>query len=435
MKIELKETIGCKKKLFVEVERERLDTETKNAVNKLRREVQIPGFRKGKAPDSLIIRRFGALVQEEAVKAMIPKVLKEMYESEGLKPAGEPEISDLKIGEDSTVSFVAGVEELPEIDIEGFKGLVVTREVLEVTDENVENALERYRQMRSVQKEVDREVREGDIVVVNIQRLDSAGLPIIGDKITGQVVSLDGKSSPSPDFDSQVIGMKKGDHRVVRFTYDETIDNPNLAGTTEVNDVEIVQIYENIVPELDDDFAKSFGDYADLADLREKTRKYLAGQYEYNSERKLRSSLIDEFVRQYPFEVPGGMVEKIMTTELKKLRESRPEEQIDENTYHNQIRPDAVRAVQGYLILEKVKEKQNIEVTKEEIAERLELIARLESINERELRRRYIKEGRLDDVRDEIAGNKAYKWMESVADIRVETAQRTPKPSRIITPR
>ncbi|MFA6471778.1 MAG: trigger factor [Candidatus Latescibacterota bacterium] len=435
MKIELKETVGCKKKFFVEVEHERLDTESKNAVNKLRREVLVPGFRKGKAPDSLIIRRFGAAIQEEAVKTVIPQVLKEMYESEGLKPAGEPEISDLKIEEDSTVSFTVEVEELPVIDTEGFKGLVVTKQVLEVNDEDVENSLERYRNMKAVQKEVDREVIKGDIVIVNIQRLDSAGLPVIGNKITGQVVSLDGKSSPSPDFDSQVIGMKKGEHRVVRFTYDETIDNPDLAGTTEVDDVETVQIYENIIPELNDDFAKSFGDYTDLADLREKTKKYIASQYDYNSERQLRSSLIDEFVRQYPFEVPSGMVEKIMTAELKKLRESRPEEQIDENTYNSQVRPDAVRAVQSYLILDEVKEKQNIEVTKEELAERLELIARLEGINEKELRRRYIKEGRIDEVREEISSNKAYKWMESAAEIRVETVERTPKPSKIITPR
>ncbi|MDP2983113.1 MAG: trigger factor [Candidatus Latescibacter sp.] len=435
MKIELKETIGCKKKLYVEVDQERFDAEIKNSVNKLRREVQIPGFRKGKAPDSLLLRRFGPSIQEEAVKGLIPKVLKEMYESEGLKPAGEPEISNLKIGEDSTVSFMVGVEELPAIDIEVFKGLAVTKEALEVTDDDVENTLERYRRMKAVQNEVDREVREGDIVVINLQKLDSSGLPIIGDKLTDQVVALDGQSSPSPDFDRQIAGMKKGDHRVVRFTYDESIDNPNLVGVTEVFDVEIVHIHENIVPELDDDFARSFGNYADLADLREKTRKYLAGQYEYNSERKLRESLMDEFIRQNPFEVPGSMVEKIIHSELKKLRESRPDEQIDEASYRAQVRPDAVRGVQSYLVLEVVKEKQQIEVTKEELAERLELIARLEGVNERELRRRYIKNGRIDEVRDEIALNKAYKWMESVADIRVETAQRTPQPSRIIKPR
>jgi trigger factor len=435
MKIELKETIGCKKKFLVEVERERLDAETKSAVSKLRREIQIPGFRKGKAPDSILMRRFSGSIQEEAVKSMIPKVLEEMYASEGLKPVGEPEISDFKIGDDSVVSFTVGVEELPVVDIESFKGLAVTKEILDIDDEDVENTLERYRQMRAVQKQVDREVRGDDIVIVNIQKLDSAGLAIIGEKLSSQVVRLDGKSSPSPEFDNQIVGMNKGDRRIVRYTYDESIGDPKLAGTTEVVEVEMVQIYENIVPELDDEFAKNFGDYADLADLREKTKKYLAGQYEYNSERKLRSSLIDEFIRQYPFEVPGSMVEKIITSELEKLRESRPEEQIDEKTFRDQVRPDAVRAVQSYIILEKVKEAQNIEISKEELAERLELLSKMEGINEKELRRKYIKEGRLDEVREDIASNKAYKWIESVAEIREEKVERTPKPSRIITPR
>ncbi len=200
---EIKESSGCKKKVHFEVERERFDSEVKTTLKTVKRDIIVPGFRKGKAPEDMILRRFRATVNEETIRSMIPKVMKEAFEEKGIHPWGEPELSDLVFEETGPITFDVTVEEVPEIDIEGFNGISATKEIAAVDDEDVDASLERLRRMRSVQNQVEREVRDGDIIVVNLQKLDAGGLPIIGEKLENHVISLDGRGTPSPDFDSR----------------------------------------------------------------------------------------------------------------------------------------------------------------------------------------------------------------------------------------
>ncbi|MHB9029301.1 MAG: trigger factor [Candidatus Latescibacterota bacterium] len=434
MKSEITERVGCRKKLHVEVEQERLEREVQATLKNLRKEVQIPGFRKGKAPEEMLLRRFGGGIRQEALKEMLPKVLEEVFEAQGIKPVGEPEVSELHLDENAPVTFDVAVEEMPEVDIEAFKTLEVTREVVEVTGEDVEAALERLRRMRAVQEEVDREIRDGDIIIANLQKLDPTGVPIIGDRLENRVIHLDGKSTPSPDFDRQVVGMRKGERRNIRITYDESVDESRLAGTTEGYEVEVMRIYENRLPELTDEFVQSLGGYTDVSDLREKTRAGLVRQYESMSERKLRSALIEEYVRQNPFEVPNSMIERVIHSQMENLKKEYPDEQIDEAALHSRIRPDAVRAVQTYILIEEIKKKQGMEVSRDEVNEQIDKEAQARNINPRELRRTYIKDGLLDDIKNEIAQEKAYDWLKSVVTVKEEVIPREAPQSRIITP-
>ncbi len=364
----------------------------------------------------------------------MPAVMKEAFAEQGIKPVGDPGISDLHFEETGPITFDVTIEELPAIDIEGFRGLEAVKEILEVTDEDVDASLERMRRSRAVQEEVDREARESDILVVNLQKLDSSGVPLVGERVENHVLSLDGRSTPSPDFDRQVVGMKKGDVRKVEFTYDESINNPSLVGVTEAYEVEVLRLFENRLPELNDEFAKTVGSYTDLADLRAKVREGLELQYSRLSGEKLEWSLVDEFIKKNPFEVPNSMVERVVESEIEKVREAHPNEQMDEEAIRSRMRSDAVRSVQTYLITQAIQEAQKIEVSREEVSERLDVLAQAHGVSTRELRRAYIKEGRLDDVKNDILQHKAYAWMESVAVIREEVVPRNTPQSRIITP-
>jgi trigger factor len=434
MKSEITESAGCRKKLHVEVEQERLEREIQTTLKNIRKEVQIPGFRKGKAPEEMLLRRFGGSIRQEALKEMLPKVLEEAFEEQKIQPVGEPAISELHMEENEPVSFNVTVEEMPEVDIEAFKGLEITKEVVEVAKEDVDAALERLRRMHAVQEEVDREVRDGDIIIANLQKLDSTGVPIIGDRLENRVIHLDGRSTPSPDFDRQVVGMRKGERRSIRITYDESVEDSTLAGTTEGYEVEVIRVFENRLPEMTDEFVQNLGGYTDVNELREKTRAGIARQYESMSERKLRSGIIEEYIRQNPFEVPNSMVERVIHNQVDNLKKEYPDEQIDEEAVHSRMRPDAVRAVQTYILLEEVKEKQNIEVSRDEVNEKIDKEAQARNINPKELRRTYIKDGLLDDVKNEIAQEKAYDWLKSVVTIREEVIPREAPQSRIITP-
>ena len=433
-KVEIKEHTGCTRKLCVEIEREQYDRECTVTLKKLKREIQLPGFRKGKAPESMIAKRIPSMLREETIKDLIPKVLREVWESEKINPVGEPTISDLHFEETGPISFTVAVEELPEIDVSGFGNVRVIRGVFEVNDEDVDNALERYRRMRAVQNEVDREAKEGDLLMVNLQKLDSAGVPIIGEKREREVIGLDPEGPFTKDTIDRLIGMKKGDKRDVAFIPKVSNSPDGQAPVAEIYDVEVVQVVEYIIPELTDEFAASTGVYTDLADLREKTRAHLQKQADLRSERKLHADLIDEFIKQDPFEVPDSMVRRIMFSEMENTKKNYPDEQIDEEAFLREIRPDAVRAVQTYLIIEAVKAHNTIEVAREETNARIEELAREYQREPREFRRQLIKDGRIEDIRNTIAQEKVYEWINGQATVTVETIKRSKAESNIIVP-
>jgi trigger factor len=434
MTSEIKEQAGCRKTFHIAIERERFDQDMTATLRKIKRDIQIPGFRKGRAPEAMILRRFHSTIQEETLRDMIPAVIKEVLDERGVHPVGDPAVSDLKFEETGPVEFDVAVEEIQPIDIAGFEGLEVTRENLDVTDGDVAESIERTRRISAVQHDVEREIRQGDIVVANLQKLDQSGVPIIGERMEGQVIHLDGSSTPSPDFDAQIVGMSKGDVRKIRFTYDQSINNPNLVGKTEFYEVEILRVVENVIPDLTDELAKNAGGFENIEAMRAGTREHLTERNTYLTERKLRFSLIDEFIRLYPFEVPGSMVDKILESELESLRNSHPGEQIDEQAVRNRMRPDAVRSVQTYLIIDAVKKAKEFDVTRDEVNARIEQIAQSQNMNPKELRRTYIKEGRLDGIQDDLVQEKVFDWMKSVVRISDVTASREVPESRIITP-
>ncbi|HUT64141.1 MAG TPA: trigger factor [Anaerolineae bacterium] len=433
-KIELRESTGCTKKFHIEIERERFDQEIQSAVKNFKRDVQLPGFRKGKAPENLIIRRFMTSIRQEALKDMIPKVVQEMLDAEGITPVSIPDVSDLEMKESSPVSFMISVEEIPEIDVSGFTGLSVTKEVQEVTNEDVDDELDRIRHMYAKQKEVDRGAREGDILVLNLQKLDYSGVPIIGEKMENHVILLDGQSTPSPEFDTQVLGMKKNEKKTIRFTYDETINNPDIVGMREAYEVVVVKVIENEVPEMNDTFVATLGNFTNLEELRVKTRENLSKQYEANATRKLYLDTIEEFIRQAPFEVPNSMVEKIIQSQIDQIKKSNQDEMFDEKAFRYKIRPDAVRAVQTYLINEAIKKQQGIEVTKEEIDSRIETLAQINDMKPGEMRRKINKDGKYDELINTIAKEKIENWLLEVTSVTNIIVGRQAETSRIVKP-
>lgn len=431
--VEVKETTGCTTVLAVEVEPERVDDQVNATLRRMKQQVQIPGFRKGKAPESMIMKRFGGLVREEAVKDVIPAVLQEVFAEKDITPVGEPQISDFVFGDDGPMTFTVAVEQMPVLSVDGFEGLAVTKEVVAVTDADVDNYLDRLRQSKAEQVDVDRPAQKNDLLVVNLQKLDSSGVPVIGDKMEGHMIALDGQGTPSPEFDEQVIGMSAGDSKTVRFTYDDSIGNKELVGTEEAYEVEVVKVVENRLPELDDAFAKDMGEFSSLDEFREKTRESLAAHNDMMAERKLQETMITEFVKAYPFDVPQSMVERVIASEMENARRYYQGQEFDEQGFRDRMQADAVRAVQNYVIGEAVKEQKQIEVTKEEIDDRLEKLASMNDQSARDVRRELIKSGRFESFRNDIAQEMVYTWMKEAVAITEETIDPASE-SNIVTP-
>ncbi|MFC1607451.1 trigger factor [Candidatus Latescibacterota bacterium] len=432
-KVELKEQVGCTKKLSVEVERERYDSQLSETLKKVKKDIQVPGFRKGKAPESMIRQRFGSVIQEETLRDLIPQILNEVWESEDITPVGEPMLSDVKFDEPDPITFTVSVEETPDIDATLFKNVQATREVFELDDSDVDGALEQYRQMRAEQKEVDRESKVGDVLAVNLQMLDDSGVAIIGEKRENEAIPLDINGPLSEDTINQLVGMKKGDSKPVLFTMKAAPESPDGEQTMRY-DVEVINVVEVVIPELNDEFASSLGVYENLEDMRNKVRENLESRNVSQADRKLQIDIIDEYIKQTPFEVPESMVRRVQASEVEQRKHQQPDAPFDEEAFVQEIRPDAVRAVQTFLIINAVKEQGSIEVSRDEIAERVKAIASGYNMDPKELRRELIKNGRYEEIKDSIAQSKAYEWIQDQADI---TEKKIPKPneeSNIIQP-
>ena len=427
-KSEVIEQTGCTRKLHVEVERERYDQEFAAALKTLKKDLQIPGFRKGRAPESMLLKRYGDAIRSEAIRDIIPKVLGEVLEKEGINPVNEPDISELNAGDDGPITFDVMVEVVPDIDLEVFDGLEVTRQVEKVTEEQVDETVERYRHMRAQRNEVDRETRPTDIVIANMQKLDHSGVPIIGEKYTDQTIPLEtGDGGPSA-LTEQLTGLKAGDRKIVEI--------PAPEGTNEdpaKYEAEIKTVYEYIVPELTDEFAKELGSYEGVEDLKAKVREYLEQQADHAAENALQRAVIEEYVKNAPFDVPDSLVNRVLFSELEKLKGQRRNQPVDEDAYMTQMRPDAVRAVQSYVIIDTIKTKQKLEATADEINERIDQMAQANNMESKQLRRHLIKEGQYNELKDNILQKKAYDWIKNTMTVHEEEIEPGESKSNIIT--
>lgn len=427
-KAEVIEQTGCTRKLHVEVERERFDQEFAVALKTLKKDLQIPGFRKGRAPESLLLKRYGDAIKSEAVRDIIPKVLGEVLEKEGINPVNEPDISDLNLGDDGPITFDVMVEVVPDIDLEVFDGLEVTRQVEKVTDEQVDGTVERYRHMRAERNEVDRETQVSDIVVADMQKLDHSGVPIIGEKYADQTIPLEASDEGQSALTEQLVGLKAGDKKVVDIPAPEGADEESVK-----YEAEIKTVYEYIVPELTDEFAKELGSYEGVEDLKAKVREYLEQQADYAADTSLQRAVIDEYVKSAPFDVPDSLVNRVLFSELEKLKAQRRNQPVDEDAYMTQMRPDAVRAVQTYVIIDTIKDKQKLEATTDEVNERIEQMAQANNMEPKQLRRHLIKEGQFNELKDSIMQRKAYDWIKNTVTIHEEVVEPGENKSNIIS--
>ena len=176
--------------------------------------------------------------------------------------------------------------------------------------------------------------------------------------------------------------------------------------------------------ELNDEFAKSLGGNIQSVDeLKEKSRRDLELQFEYSSRRKLESSIINGFVEKHPFEVPESMIEKVIKSELERIKEDKRSGPVDEKEFREHIRPDAVRAVQTYLIVDTVATQNQIEPGKDEVSDRINGIAAMSGKSPSELRRQMIKEGTYDSVKNDLRELKVYEWLINKVDVSVETVK------------
>ena len=402
--------------LEVQVPAERIDREMNIALRGYQKRLEIPGFRKGKAPLRLIQQRYGPSIRNDVIEDLLPKLMREAAQQTGLAPAGTPRITRLDESEAGGLSFTASIDIWPEVDVQGHEGLRAARLTHEITDDEVEENLQELRRRHASERSVERGLARGDVLIADLQRLDEGGLPIIGDRYEERYFIIGDESAPSPEFDEALIGIEAGAERRVRFQYRQDLPDEELAGTQAHFAVTAREIRERNLPELDDDFAREVGDrFESLADLRDHVRGQLVERWRQLARQKLRSDIIEGLHRANEVELPESLVDSFLESMRRERerqeqgRDADPDQEPAEPTAEE--REAAAARLKTFLIMEGLRKKFPVEVTDEEFESYLTERAGQLGIQLDKLKR----SPRVADLRRDLEEDRIFDHLEALA--------------------
>lgn len=385
MNVKQLEREGSKAKVVVELDSELLESGVNKAYLKARKDIQLPGFRKGKAPRKLIESIYGAHVfYEDGIEEIFPQIYQFAIVEQDLKAIGRPSLSDMQISDDGAVTLTIETDLYPEVTLGQYKGLEVERVEAAVSEEEVEADLDRMARNVASVETVDRPAALGDTANIDFEGFEN-GVAFEGGKGEAYDLKL-GSGSFIPGFEEQVVGMSAGEEKDIDVTFPESYHAKELAGKPVVFHVKVNKVTMDIVPEKDDEFAKDVSEFDTLeelkADLRakklEEKNKAIQSAFENaaveqaaaNTEVELPEALIEEELdRQmnnfaYQLQNSGMSVEqyaKMMGGDLSGMRKA--------------MRPGAEKQARVDVTLEKIKEAENLEASEEEVEAEFQKLA------------------------------------------------------------
>ena len=299
-------TDGLKREYTITVPAGDLEQEITRRLGEIGRQVRLPGFRPGKVPMQILRRRFGPSVRGEVLQSTLQASSAEAISERQLRPALPPKVDILSADEGADLEYKMAVEVLPEIPEPSFADLGIERLVVEVPDEEVDQAIERIAEQQRKSEAVERPAETGDILLVDTEgRIGDQEIPGAGGK-DRQIVL--GAGSSIPGFEDQLVGAAAGDHRKVRVTFPADYAVADLAGKEADFDVDVKEVRRRLPIAIDDELGQAVG-LENLAELRQELRQQLQRDYDAASRLRLKRSLLDKLAEGHDFPVPPGMVD------------------------------------------------------------------------------------------------------------------------------
>ena len=355
------------------------------AYRKNKSKIFVQGFRKGKAPRMIIEGLYGKDVfYEDATDELAPEAFRFGVEQEGLRTVGSPAITDFSVSDDKelTVSFMTAV--WPEVTLGEYKGISAPKAKVEITDEKVDEELERVRRRNARIVTAERPARDGDTAIIDyLGTVD--GVPFEGGKDENHGLVL-GSGTFIPGFEEQVIGMSVGEEKDLTVTFPEDYHGKELAGKEAVFHVKLNDLKEEILPELDDEFAKDVSEFDTLAEYREAIRGRVETVEKDNAESDFQNALIEKACENMTADIPEAMVEDHLDSMVREYDQNMQASGLSLETYlqymgqtmdafRASMRPMAERRAKTEVLLDKIAETEAIEVSEQEIEEEYEKAA------------------------------------------------------------
>ena len=424
--------INTQREIQVEIPADIVSRETDAVVTKFQKLAKLPGFRQGKVPATVVKNRFAEDIKSEVVESLIPRYFRQETEKQNLHPVSQPRVTDLHIHEGEPLRFKASFEVLPEFDITGYQEIHVEKPDTSVSEEDVETSLQQLREQNASFNAIeDRSLQDGDFAQVafrgtpknagaketegQAEQKNEGQQPVNMDDVLVEV----GGSNTLPAFTENLRGANPNEERIFDVTYPDDFSDARLAGKTFEYSVTVKGVKQKHLPELNDDFAKELGQFADLNELRQRVRENMEAEKKHKAEHEGKDKIVDELLKQNEIAVPESMVEHQIDVRLERgLRAlaqqgMRPEDmkKMDFGRLRAGQRDQAEREVRIALMLEKIADKENVEVSDEELNSEIEALALQAKQPVESVRSRLTQDGGLARIRSRIRSEKTLDFL------------------------
>ncbi len=421
MKVAVEELEACKRRLAVEAPADVVQKEWERAYGRVQKQARLPGFRKGHVPRSLVKLHFADDVRREVAEHLIPDVYRQALTEARLDPVNEPDLQEVKLEENAPLSFVAVVEVKPAIALADYKGVEVQHAPAAVSDDEAAAALEQMREQQAEFRAVDRAAASGDLAVV-----DYTLRPDEHDATTANGYHfVIGSGAVMPEIDAAAVGMKAGDQKDVALRFPDDHRLESLRGKGGTATLKVSEVKEKILPALDDEFAKSLGEFATLDALRAEVRKQLETRREAEQRRELEDKIVGAVLQHHEFTVPDALVMRQIAHQVEHARERLRRQGVDPDGVKwdvprlvGELRPGAEQGVRRALLLEAIADEEGLVPADDEVEAEVEKIARASQRPAPAVRRMMEKSGDLEALRIGLRERKTLDFLIGHATVR-----------------
>jgi trigger factor len=413
----------------VEVDAKAVD-ETFDAVTKdFQKQASLPGFRPGKAPRNLVLKKYEADIKDEVKRKLIGDSYRKALDEKKIAVIGYPDIEEIQFGRGQALQFAATIETAPEFQLPEYKGLPAKREAKSVTAADVDRAIDMLARQHTKFETVARELRLGDVAVVNYAGTCD-GKPITDTAPTAKGLTEQknfwvdaAPDSFIPGFADQIIGAKAGDKRTVSVDFPADFVTKQLAGKKGVFEVEVVEVKEKVMPAMDDAFAKKY-EAENLAKLREGVERDLENELKYSQAKAVRGQIIRALLTATNFDLPETAVahetrnvvyDIVRENNQRGVARDLIEKQKDE--IYSAAAQSAKERVKLSFLIQRIAEKEGIQVSQDEVLKRVQSLAMAYQIPLEKFLKDLQKRNGVPELYDQIAHEKVLAVLEQNAKI------------------
>jgi trigger factor len=410
---EVEEISPTARRIKINIPSDVIKSETDSAYDKIRATTKIPGFRPGKAPQAILVKRFGKNVEAQVIEKIVPEFYLKAIKEAKLEPVSYPDIDEkLELKPGQPLSFTVTIEIKPDLEDIKFEDIILKKKTFSVEDDEVEKAINLLQESKALYSVTEDELKEGDMAVIDSEAF-------IDDKLKEELTYKEfpfilGSEAMPKEFSDALIGKRKGQTVEVKLKFEDDHPDKNFAGKEVISKVLTTETKKKNIPPLDDEFAKA-ADCNNMDELRNKIRDNFSKRKEGQINLEYKKEILDELIKRHDFTVPDSMVQgeiESLIHQEKQNAEGKGETVKSDDELRKEFETKARQNVKSVILLEAIGKKENIEVNDDDIKNAIDEIATRNNLKPEEVTKLYtVREGSMDALRSRLFADKVLEFI------------------------